>query len=100
MEALRNLEWNAIGIDLVPHEPLVIEGDIHQLAFKGQQFSLLFSNIIDHSLFPAKMISEMERCARPGGLLILHLQLGKPTDRFGVTEVGDADSVLELFQES
>ena len=45
---------NSIGIDIVPHEPNVIKGDIHDLDFKDETFDFVYTNIIDHSINPKK----------------------------------------------
>lgn len=98
--ALQQLGIPARGMDLVACEPYVEEGDIHQLRYADGEFDLLFTNVFDHSLYPDKFISEMERVCRPGGHIILHLKLGSDIDEFSATEVADASSVLPLFKRS
>lgn len=97
VRALIALGISAIGIDLVPFKPYTIEGDIHDLLFGDGEFDLLFSNIFDHSLYPEKFCSEMERVLRPGGVIILHLQIGEDLDEYTETYVYDPDKVIKLF---
>ena len=94
---------DAIGIDLVDAPPLVIKGDVHELQFKDNTFDLIFSNIFDHVLYPAKFISEIERVSKPGAYCILHLVPGhKMTargggDGFAANELSDTQIIIELF---
>lgn len=100
VQSLRDLGWNAVGVDLVPCPPLVLQGDLHRLDFGDATMCLTFSNILDHALYPEIMISEMERVTAPNGLIVLHLTIGKPTDEYGVTEIGNARAVTNLFKAS
>ena len=61
VQAFINLEIESIGIDIVPNEPLVIYGDIHDIPFDNHTFDLVFTNIVDHSLYQNKLISETEK---------------------------------------
>ncbi|RME57120.1 class I SAM-dependent methyltransferase, partial [Candidatus Parcubacteria bacterium] len=96
--ALQSLGLNAIGIDLVPFAPYTIAGDVHDLAFKDGEFGFVFSNIFDHVLYPDKFCSEIERVLRPGGVAILHLQVGIELDEYAETFVNDPDAVIKLFE--
>ena len=94
---LQSLGIPAIGVDLVPFEPYTIAGDIHDLQFNDGEFDLIFSNIFDHSLYPEKFCTEMERVLRPDGVIILHLQIGEELDEYTETYVYDPDEVIKLF---
>jgi SAM-dependent methyltransferase len=78
-------------------EPYTIEGDVHDLQFGDQSFDLVFTNIFDHVLEPERFCAEMERVTRPGGVIIIHLQLGFETDEYAETVVTDPMEVLKLF---
>ena len=97
VKALQSLGIPAIGVDLVPFEPYTIEGDIHDLRFDSGEFDLIFSNIFDHSLYPDRFCAEMERVLRPGGIIILHLQIGEDIDEYTETYVYDPKDVIKLF---
>lgn len=97
VKALQSLGIQAIGIDLVPFEPYTIEGDIHDLQFDSGAFDIVFSNIFDHSLYPDKFSSEIERVLQPGGIVILHLQIGEDLDEYTETYVYDPSVVIKLF---
>lgn len=99
VSALKSLGCDAIGVDLVPSPPLVMYGDMHELPFGESSFDFCFSNCFDHSLLPLKFAAELERVTRSGGHICLHLQLNKSDDFFGVTDVFDSKSVIELFSE-
>lgn len=98
--AAQELSWKALGVDLVPHAPLVIGGDVHALPFQRESFWMLYSNVVDHALKPQVMIAEMERVARPGALIVLHLSVGRSTDPFGVTEIARPNSINHFFHQS
>jgi len=99
--ALKNLGVKkVIGIDLVSFEPYTIEGDIHNLNFDNESFDLLFTNIFDHSLYPVKFVSEMERVCKPKGYIILHLQLGIDQDRFTEVIIKNINEIKNLFVNS
>ena len=71
---------------MVPFEPYTIEGDIHNLNYNDGEFDLVFTNIIDHSLYPEKFCSEMERAVKSEGIIVIHLQLGSDLDRYTETQ--------------
>ena len=98
VQALRNLGLEAIGVDLAPSPPLVVEGDLHALPFPDGEFTFVFSNVMDHALFPRKAVEEIERVAAGGATVVLHLTVGRGTDSFGVTEIAHASDVVELFE--
>lgn len=89
------------GIDIVPHKPHVIEGDIHNLEFKDESFDLVYTNIIDHSIDPKKMISEVERVLKVDGLFYLQIQLGLNQDEYTVFKINSPIyDVVTLFDKS
>jgi len=94
VQALIDLNRDAIGIDLVAHEPLVIEGDFHNLNFNNNSFDFIFSNVIDHALYPSKFCSEIIRVLKPGGVVLLHLQVNIPSDKYGVFDIKDIQTDL------
>jgi SAM-dependent methyltransferase len=98
VKALLDMGITAIGIDLVPFPPYTVEGDIHDLKFDNDEFDLIFTNIFDHSLFPGKFCSEMERVCKPGGAIIIHLLLGPSHDEYTETVVYDPRKVAALFK--
>lgn len=100
VQALIDLGVDAIGVDIVPNEPLVQEGDLHDLPFQDATFNLVFSNVFDHALYPDRMVAEMERVCDDSGLMLLHLQIGMSTDFYGVTEIRDIEAVSNLFKSS
>jgi SAM-dependent methyltransferase len=98
VKALLDMGITAIGIDLIPFPPYTIEGDIHGLVFKNNEFDLVFTNIFDHSLFPEKFCLEMERVCKPAGIIIIHLLLGPNKDEYTETVVSNPEKVVALFK--
>lgn len=98
VKVLRDMGVHAVGIDLVPFEPYTLVGDIHDLNYNDEKFDLVFTNIFDHSLYPEKFCSEMERVIAPGGVIIMHLQLGANVDDYAETIIYDHHKVEAMFQ--
>ena len=73
---------NVKGIDIVPHEPYVEEGDMHNLSFEDNSFDFVYTNVIDHSIDPQKMINEIERVLKPDGFFFLQCQVGIDQDEY------------------
>jgi len=100
VKTLQNLGLRSIGIDLVPFEPLVIQGDMHSLPFETESVDFVFSNSFDHSLNPDIFVNEIERVLRPGGYSFLILQLGKSGDVYAENDVDSSKEVISLFHNS
>lgn len=95
---LRELGLEAIGIDLVEFPPYTIKGDIHNLEFKNEEFDLIFTNILDHSLHLKKFISEMERVSTTHGIIILNIQENLPGDDYSENIINDAKPIIDMFK--
>lgn len=98
--ALKNLGMKAVGIDIVPAEPHVFTGDIHKLGFSDNFFGAAYTNIFDHSLYPDLFIGEIERVLKPGGVILLQLQLNVASDEYAENDVYTGESVINLFKKS
>lgn len=89
------------GIDIVPHEPNVVLGDVHDLEFEDNSFDFVYTNILGHSIDPRKMLNEAERVLKPTGLLFIQIQLGISQDEYTEFEVKDpVYDVLPLLDET
>ncbi len=98
--ALREMGVDAVGIDIVPHDDLVMEGDMHNLNFEDSSFDFVFSNVFDHSLYPDKKISEIERVLKDDGHCLIQFQLGVQSDQFSENEIESIDhDVMTLFNQ-
>lgn len=98
--ALNEIGMEALGIDIVPQEPYVIEGDIHNAPFDDKSFDFVFTNIVDHSIDPQKFISEMERVVKSNGHILVQLQLNCESDEYAENDVYNSKSIIQLFKES
>ena len=97
---LRKLGMEAIGIDLVEFPPYTIKGDIHNLFYEDGIFDLVFTNILDHSLYLQKFISEMERVSTNRGIIILNIQENMAFDDYSENIINDSKPIIELFKNS
>ena len=92
---------DSVGIDIVPQEPNVTLGDVHNLEFEDDSFDFVYTNILDHSIDPRKMLNEAERVLKPTGLLFIQIQLGINQDEYTEFEVKDpVYDILPLLDES
>ncbi len=98
VKALIDLEIDAVGIDLVPFPPYTLEGDIHNIEKPSNSVELLFTNIMDHSLYPKKFCLEMERICRSKGHIIIHLQKGIDGDLYSENMIRDPKLIIEYFK--
>lgn len=97
VRALLDMGIDAIGIDLVPCEPLVIEGDMHRIPFGSEAFGFIFSNAIDHALYPRRFAKEVGRVLRPGGYVLLHLVTDTALDKYGTFPIDASVEVVRVF---
>jgi len=73
--ALREMGLDAIGIDIVPNLPLVIEGDFNNLKFNPESFDLVYTNAFDHAWDIQPFLSQVHRVLKTGGIFILDIFL-------------------------
>ena len=97
---LRELGLDSIGIDLVEFPPYTIKGDIHNLEFDDEKFDLIFTNILDHSLYLEKFISEMERVCMKNGIIILNIQEKILGDDYCENVINDPEPIIKIFKNS
>jgi len=67
--------YKAVGIDLVAFPPHVIQGDFHDLPFKDNHFSFVYSNAVDHVFDLKPFSAEIDRVVKKGGYVFFHLSL-------------------------
>ena len=97
---LRELGLDSIGIDLAEFPPYTIKGDIHNLEFDDKKFDLIFTNILDHSLYLDIFISEMERVCMKNGIIILNTQENIPGDDYSENVINDPEPIIKIFKNS
>ena len=98
--ALQEIGINSIGIDLVSFPPYTEKGDIHNLKYKKSSFDFVFTNIFDHSMYPEKFVSEMERVCSKNGIIIINLQINNVGDDYSENVVYNPSAVENLFKNS
>lgn len=97
---LREIGLNSLGIDLIDFPPYTIKGDIHDLQFNNQSFDFVFTNILDHSLYLEKFISEMERVCIKNGIIIINIQENLPGDEYSENIINHTDPIIKMFKNS
>jgi SAM-dependent methyltransferase len=78
VRALHALGHFAVGIDLNPGEsnPYVLPGDFHAIVFPDGSVDAVYTNALDHVFDLDKVIGEVGRLLRPGGVLVIDLVQG------------------------
>ena len=79
VKAFQELGCFAVGVDLNPGKdnPLVLKGDFHDLQFAAESADVVFTNSLDHAFDVKKMLGEIGRVLKPGGLLIVEAIRGE-----------------------
>lgn len=83
----------AVGIDLNPgtENRHVVIGDFHQIQFADASVDCVFTNCLEHAYEVERVIKEVHRVLRPGGIFIAEIVLGSE-DQHG-REPGEHDSI-------
>ena len=78
VRALHDLGYFAVGIDLNPGErnPYVLPGDFHRIVFPDGSVDAVYTNALDHVFSLERLVGEVRRLLRPGGLFVADLELG------------------------
>jgi len=79
VKAFHKLGCFAVGIDLNPglKNAYVLPGDFHDLQFPDTSIDIIFTNSLDHAHMIDRVIAEVRRLLKPGGLLIVEAVRGK-----------------------
>ena len=71
VKAMITLGYDAIGVDLTPTFPLVLQGDFNKaLPFDNNVFDVVFSNSIDHVYDLNMFATEMTRITKSGAIML------------------------------
>ncbi|RDX89512.1 hypothetical protein CR513_28751, partial [Mucuna pruriens] len=101
VEALRRIGVpDSLGMDLVPHLPLVVRGDFHDQPFRNGTFDFEFSNVFDHALYPERFVAEIERTLKPNGVCVLHVALSRRADKYSANDLYSVEPLVKLFRNS
>jgi SAM-dependent methyltransferase len=105
VRALHALGHFAVGIDLNPGagNPYVLPGDFHAVAFPDGSIDAVYTNALDHVFDLDKVIGEVRRLLRPGGVLVVDLvrgyEEGFVPGEFEATVWRDRESFIERIRE-
>jgi len=73
VKALHSLGYFAVGVDLNPgpENPYVLPGDFHALVFADASVDAVYTNAFDHAFEPERVLAEVVRVLRPGGVFVM-----------------------------
>lgn len=102
---------NRLTIDIDPARKPTIVGDIHNLPFKNEEFTMvLCTEVIEHVIDPQKAIHELMRVLKPGGKLVLTTRFVYPLHdvphdywrytKYNLTRLFSDYKIIELKAES
>ena len=78
VRAFRDFGCFAVGLDINPgpENKYVVHGDFHHVQFASGSVDVVFTNSLDHGLQPEKILREVARVLKPGGLFVLEASGG------------------------
>ncbi|MEK7865107.1 MAG: class I SAM-dependent methyltransferase [Planctomycetota bacterium] len=78
VKAFLNLGCFAVGIDLNPGSgsKYVLTGDFHDLQFPPGCVDVVFCNSLDHAFDLGRLLGQVQRVLKPGGVLVLEIVCG------------------------
>lgn len=78
VEAFHSTGHFAIGIDLNPGKDnlYVLQGDFHNIVFPDGSVDAIYTNVLDHVFDLERLLAEIRRLLRPGGLFIADVLQG------------------------
>lgn len=106
VQALHALGYFAVGIDLNPGEGnrYVLPGDFHALVFPDGSLDAVYTNALDHVFDLEKVLAEIDRVLRPGGLFIADVlpgyEEGFTPGAYEATHWPDLESFLQRIAET
>lgn len=105
VRALHALGYFAVGIDLNPGKdnPYVLPGDFHGVVFPDGSVDAVYTNTLDHVFDLEKMIGEIGRLLRPGGVFIADVlqgfEEGFVPGEFESAHWRESDALLERIRD-
>lgn len=78
VQALREMGHFALGIDLEPGKgnAYVVTGDFHDIRFGDTTVDAVYVNCLDHALDIDRIVAEVRRILKPGGIFIVDIVYG------------------------
>jgi SAM-dependent methyltransferase len=104
VRALHALGRFAVGIDLNPgaDNPYVLPGDFHHVVFPDGSVDAVYTNTLDHVFDLERLMGEVRRLLRPGGLFVCDLSLGLDENtvpgEFEAVYWRDSDRMIETVR--
>jgi len=95
---------NILGIDIYdpPKHPKVLYLDAHFLSKLNRKFGLFYIyHVMEHLLYPSKVISEIEKVITPGGFVSVTVPtpLRKKEGRDAQTEFDSVEDLIKAFED-
>jgi SAM-dependent methyltransferase len=100
VRAFNSVGCFAVGVDLNPGKDNknVVVGDFHNLQWGDSCVDVVYTNSLDHSFDLEKVIREIKRVLKNGGLMVLELNLGsKEGYEYGYYESVAWDRVCDVI---
>jgi SAM-dependent methyltransferase len=105
VRALHALGYFAVGIDLNPGSgnAYVLPGDFHRIVFPGNSVDAIYTNALDHAFALERIVGEVRRLLRPGGLFIIDLipgfREGFVPGEFEAMSWSDSNALIRLVRD-
>ncbi len=90
---------SVVGIDLVSQRHDILVMDMHAITFADASFDAVYaSHSLEHAFDAARVVAELGRVVRPGGVVAVEVPLGAPkstADRLAFSGLDDLRRLLE-----
>ncbi len=96
--ALTQFGWDAYGIDIEPHPPHVVRGDMN-MPLPFQSLDLIYTNAFDHCRNALWFLSCIRNGLKPGGRFMMHISDGR-AGKYETIEWDELGDVLTLLAEA
>lgn len=89
---------NIIAVDLISSSPLIETGDMHNLQYADSSFDVVISSwVLNYSSDPQRVIDEMVRVCKKGGLVAIGLTYNPDV---AVNDVDNSESIVGSMHKS
>ena len=96
VQAFSELGYEAVGLDLVPAHPMVIQGDFHNIKFKDGSFDMIYCNCLDHVFDLNKVLKECNRVTSK--IIFLHLGIKACLSEYETISIDNVEEILNILK--
>ena len=69
------------------------------IPFKDNEFDFIFTNFLDHSLYPKKLFKEVRRVLKINGYFLIHIYIGMDLDNYSTLNFINENQIKKLTKD-